>query len=284
MLPPPLPPPPGGGILPRAEATGQTGVQQVREITTALMRRVPDSYAPFYQARGVSISNALARAQHAAYADALRAAGVEVHFVDADEAWADCVFIEDPAVVAPPRALIGRLTAHRAGEPGPVEAALRRWHQTVPLPDGARLEGGDVLHVEDTTYVGITERTNEAGAEALREFLRPAGRRVVSVPVTDYFHLKTAVTYLGNGTLVAVRDCPGIDGFAADEVIFVDEAEPVAANCLRVNGDLLVVAGNPRTEARLRAFGERHGVRVVPLQISEFQKGDGSLTCLSLLW
>jgi dimethylargininase len=253
-------------------------------MTTAVMRRVPDAYAPFYQARGISISNDKARAQHAAYADALRAAGVQVHLLDADEAWADCVFVEDPAVVMSPRALICRLAPHRAGEPGPVEAALRQWHQTVALPDGATLEGGDVLHVEDTTYVGLTARTNEAGVEALRVFLAPAGRRVVAVPLTKYLHLKTAVTYLGNGTLVALPDCPGIDAFQADEVIFAEEGEPVAANCLRVNDHLLIAAGNPRTEVRLRAFAEQYGVTVVPLEISEFEKGDGSLTCLSLRW
>jgi dimethylargininase len=165
-----------------------------------------------------------------------------------------------------------------------VEAALRRWHQTLELPADARLEGGDVLHVEDTTYVGLTARTNERGVEALREFLAPAGRRVVAVPVDKYLHLKTAATYLGNGTLVAVHDFDGVGAFDVDEVIRTDEGEPVASNCLRVNGDLLVVAGNPRTELRLRAFGERHGVRVVPLEISEFEKGEGSLTCLSLVW
>lgn len=259
-------------------------VQQVRELTTALMRRIPDSYAPFYRARGISISNDLARAQHAAYADALRAAGVQVHLLDADEAWPDCVFIEDPAVVIPPRALIGRLTEHREGEPPPVEAALQRWHQTMALPADARLEGGDVLHVEDTTYVGLTARTNQRGVDALREFLSPSGRRVVAVPVDKYLHLKTAATYLGNGTLVAVHDFDGVDAFEVDEVIRTDPGEPVASNCLRVNGDLLVVAGNPRTEVRLRAFGERHGVRVAPLEISEFEKGEGSLTCISILW
>lgn len=248
------------------------------------MRRVPDSYPPFYRARGISIDNTLARAQHGAYADALRAAGVEVHLLDGDEAWADCVFIEDPAVVVPPRAMICRLAPHREGEPPPVEAALRQWHRTAALPADARLEGGDVLHVEDTTYVGLTARTSQAGVDALREFLEPAGRRVVAVPVEKYLHLKTAATYLGNGTLVAVPDFAGTDAFEVDDVILVDEGEPVASNCLRVNDHLLTVAGNPRTEVRLRAWGERNGVTVVPLEISEFEKGEGSLTCLSLLW
>lgn len=280
-----MPPHGRGRILagePKLSPTSK--VQQVRELTTAVMRRVPDSYAPFYAARGISISNQTARAQHAAYADALRAAGLQVHLLEGDEAWPDCVFVEDPAVVLPPRALIGRLTEHRQGEPPAVADALRRWHQTMELPADARLEGGDVLHVEDTTYVGLTARTNQRGVDALREFLAPEGRRVVAVPVEKYLHLKTAATYLGNGTLVAVGDFDGVSAFDVDEVIIVDEGEPVASNCLRINGDLLVVAGNPRTEVRLRAFGERHGVRIVPLEISEFEKGEGSLTCLSIPW
>lgn len=256
----------------------------MRELTTALMRRVPDSYAPFYQARGISIRNDVARAQHAAYADALRAAGLQVHVLDGDEAWPDCVFVEDPAVVAPPRALIGRLAPHREGEAAAVEAALRDWHRTVALEGDARLEGGDVLHVEDTTYVGLTARTNPRGVDALREFLEPTRRRVIAVPVPNYLHLKTAATYLGDGTLVAVPDFAGVDAIQVDQVIKADAAEPAAANCIRVNGDLLVPAGNPRTESRLRAFAERHGVRVVPLEMSEFEKGEGSLTCLSIRW
>ncbi|HEU0301357.1 MAG TPA: hypothetical protein VFR37_18005 [Longimicrobium sp.] len=259
-------------------------MEQVQTPSTALMRRPPDSYAPFYRARGISIDMQKARVQHAAYAGALRAAGLAVHLLDGNEAWADCVFIEDPAVVAAPRALIGRLAPHREGEPAAVEAALRRWHETVYLPAGARLEGGDVLHVEDTTYVGMTARTNQAGADALREFLAPAGRRVAEVPVANYLHLKTAATYLGNGVLCAVPDFDGVRAFEVDEVLLVDEGEPVAANTLRVRDHLLVVSGNPRTEVRLRAFAERHGVHVVPLEISEFQKGEGSLTCLSLVW
>ena len=136
----------------------------------------------------------------------------------------------------------------------------------------------------ETTYVGVTTRTNQCGIDALREFLAPVGRRVVAVPITKYLHLKTAVTYLGNNTLVAVPDCGRLDAFQVDDVVVTDEAEPGAANCLRVRGDLLIPAGNPRTETRLRAFAERHGVRVVPVEISEFEKGEGSLTCLSIIW
>jgi len=259
-------------------------VEQEHGYSTALMRRVPDAYARFYRDRGISISAELARRQHAAYAGALRAAGLEVHLLDADEAFPDCVFVEDPAVVWSGRTLLARMAPHREGEQRGVADALARWHEIVPLPAGAHLEGGDVLHVGDTTYVGLTTRTNAAGAAALREFLSPAGRRVVEVPIANYLHLKSAVTYLGNGALVAVPGCEGLDAFDVDEVVLADAAEPVAANSLRVGSHLLTPAGNPRTEARLRAFAGRHGVEVVPLDVSEFEKGEGSLTCLSIRW
>lgn len=259
-------------------------MDQERALTRGVMREVPETYASFYHARGIAISNHTAREQHRAYASALREAGVEVHVVPADEDFPDCVFVEDPAMVWAPRALVGRLAPHRQGEQAPVEAALRRWHQIERMPAGARLEGGDVLHVDGTTYVGLTTRTNEQGVEALRRFLAPAGRPVVEVPIEKYLHLKTAVTYLGNGTLVAVPDCGPLDAFQVDDVIYTDEGESAAANCLRVGGTLLIPCGNPRTEARLRAFAERHGVRVVALELSEFEKGEGSLTCLSILW
>ncbi|HEV2762699.1 MAG TPA: arginine deiminase family protein [Pyrinomonadaceae bacterium] len=248
------------------------------------MRGVPDSYAPFYRGRGVRISPELARAQHAAYADALRASGLSVHLIEADEAYPDCVFLEDPAVVWRGRALMGRLAPHREGEQPPVEAALSGWHELFRLPDGARLEGGDVLHARDTTYVGLTARTDERGFRALADFLAASGRRVVPVPVEKYLHLKTAVTYLGDGALVAAPEYVNTRHFEAEEVVPVEASELGAANCLRLGRRLLVPAGYPATERRLRRFAERRGVEVVRLNISEFEKGMGSLTCLSIIW
>lgn len=139
-------------------------MNQAGEFTTAMMRRFPASYVPFYRQRGVSISGELAAAQHQAYADALRAAGLRVHLLEGDEAFPDCVFLEDPAVAWPPGALLGRLAPHREGEQPPVRAALERWFTVTELPAAARLEGGDVMHADDATYVGLSGRTNQAGA------------------------------------------------------------------------------------------------------------------------
>jgi dimethylargininase len=97
-------------------------------------------------------------------------------------------------------------------------------------------------------------------------------------------HLKSVVTYLGNGTIVVAPDFIDTNSFAIENVIFTDRNEIRAANCLRINQHLLIARGNPATEKRLRDFAEQNDVTVVVLDLSEFEKGDGSLTCLSLIW
>jgi len=263
--------------------------------TTALVRRLPDCFAEAYRARGIAIDLALARAQHERYQDALRAAGLQVIALPADESRYDCVFIEDTAVVWAGRALIASPGPHRRGEEQAVAEALGHWlphgsahgmsrPQIARPPQEARLEGGDVLHVGDTTYVGLSSRTNAAGAAALADLLADAGRRVVTMPVEHCLHLKTAATYLGDGVLLAAPNNFDTRAFDVSEVLFTDPAEPQAANCLRIGETLLVPAGCPRTEAHLCAFAEVRGVKIVPLDISQFELAGGSLTCLSILW
>jgi dimethylargininase len=256
-----------------------------RTPTRALVRRVAKTYAPYYQERGISISPELAELQFSAYISALESAGLQVHVVDADCHYPDCVFIEDPAIVHAPRVLMARMTVHREGEQPPVEAKLRKWYEIVKLPPGAQLEGGDVLHIDETTYVGLSWRTNWAGAEALQEFLNPFGRRVIPVPATEWMHLKSVVTYLGNGTLVAAPNFKkALRYFEVEDIILTDPAEIAAANCLRIRDHLLIPTAYPATEERLKSFAENNGVKLVPLDISEFEKGEGSLTCLSIIW
>lgn len=226
----------------------------------------------------------LADAQHAAYVSALERAGLSVTVIAADEALYDCVFIEDTAIVWHDRALITRVTAHREGEQSAVVAGLRPTHRLTALSSGARLEGGDVLHTEDTTYVGLTARTNERGAAELTEFLSAFKRRVVSVAVSDALHLKSVATYLGDGTLLASPGHVDARVFNVDEVITTAPGDGGSANCVRVRDTLIARSGYPATLAKVRAFADAHSVLVVPLDLSEFEKGDGSATCLSILW
>lgn len=251
---------------------------------SGLVRHVAATYAEFYRPKGITILPELARSQLDAYVSALRSAGVDVQYVAADNAYPDCVFIEDVAVVFGSCALISHMTPHREGEQRAVEPILQRTHQIVRLPAGAQLEGGDVLHIGSTTYVGLTGRTNSAGVAALRECLRPLDQEVVAVPSKKSLHLKSVVTYLGNGTIVVAPDFIDTNSFAIENVIFTDRNEIRAANCLRINQHLLIARGNPATEKLLRDFAEQNDVTVVVLDLSEFEKGDGSLTCLSLIW
>lgn len=253
--------------------------------TLGLVRRPPDTYAPAYRSRGIMIDAELAVRQHAAYVAALQTAGVSLQTLDGDPAFYDCVFVEDTAVVWGSSALIARIGGrHRDGEQRAVRAALSASHTLSEVPTGGKIDGGDVLHCEDVTFVGQSSRTNDIGIDALRRFLEPYGRRVVAVPVERALHLKTTVTYLGDGVLIAARDLIDLSAMSAFEVLVTVPGEAGAANCLRVGNRLLIPAGYPAAVRSLMAFGYRHGVSVHTLDISEFEKGGGGLTCLSLLW
>lgn len=255
----------------------------VKTFTTALIRRPPRSYRDFYIPHGVDIDMARADAQHSAYVNALVAAGLAIEPIEPDEELADCVFIEDAAVVWGRRALRTRMAPHREGEQEAVIARLRNTHAIVTLPPGATLDGGDVLHTEHATYVGRSGRTNAAGAAALREFFAAAKRRVVEVPVDLCLHLKSAATWLGDDTLIVAHDLVDISFFESENVLFAAEGEEKAANAIRIGSHLLVLAGYPTTAATFWEFAQYREVTLHTLDMSEFEKGDGSLSCLSIL-
>ena len=251
-------------------------------MSLALVRTPPPSYAGFYLPHGIAIDITLADRQHAAYVDALRSAGLEIQLVAADERFPDGVFIEDTAVVWNGRALRTRMADHREGEQDAVIDALRTTHEIATLPPGATLDGGDVLHGDTVTYVGRSRRTNAAGAQALREFLKPR-RRVVEVPVERCLHLKSAATWLGDGTMLVAHDLVDISYFEAERVLFTAQGEEKAANAIRVGKHLLTLSGYPATATTFWEFAQYRKLVLHTLEMSEFQKGDGSLTCLSII-
>ena len=253
-------------------------------VSRALVRTPSAEYVSFYARRGIAIAPELLHQQHAGYVRALEAAGAGAEVVESAAEYPDGVFVEDTAVVWRGRALIASMALHRDGEQAAVETVLRRTHEIVRLPPGATLDGGDVLHTESTTYVGASSRTNTAGVQAVAALLAPSGRPVVEVPVRRCLHLKTAVTYLGGGVILAAPALVDLDHFKACDVIQTAAGEEHAANSLRLNDDLLVLAGYPETQQRLATFARGRGLRLNALPMSEFEKGDGSLTSLSILW
>lgn len=198
-----------------------------------------------------------------------------------DDRFPDCSFVEDTVVVVGDRAILATLAPpSRRGEVAAVEAAMRE-HKTVHrLTEPATLDGGDVLAIDNKLFVGQSRRTNQAGLDQLRAALPSDEFEVVSVDVHDVLHLKTACSYLGSGVLLYL---PGhVDGepLAAFEKIVVPEDEAHAANCVAINGMVLVPTGAPTTLARIRELG----LETIELELTESIKAGGRLTCSSVIW
>jgi len=226
--------------------------------------------------------------QHAAYVEALRGCGLAVTVLEADEAYPDSVFIEDTAVLSETAAVITRPGApSRRGEERAVALALGKFYPRLEaiLPPGT-LEGGDVMRAGDRFYVGLSAasmrggaaRTNEEGMRQFAAILRRHGVEVVAVPLRDVLHLKTGVSYLENDRLLACGEFLGHPLLSSFAVIPVPPEESYAANSLWVNGRVLVPFGFPLTRAAI----EKAGYATVPLDVSEFRRLDGGLSCLSL--
>jgi dimethylargininase len=224
-------------------------------------------------------SHARMLAQHQAYAEALRDAGLSVQVLPALADYPDAHFVEDVAVVVPELAVITRPGADaRRGETDHIAPALAAHRRVVCLEAPATLDGGDVLVVGRRVFVGLSARTNAAGVAGLRDQLAPLGYTVCAIPVAAGLHLKSSVNLIGNDLLIATGAFVGQASFEGLEMIEVSEHEAYGANALRINERLLVAQGFPALTSRLRA----RGFEVIALDMREVEKMDGGLTCLSL--
>ena len=222
---------------------------------------------------------ALAQRQHAAYCAALRACGLAVTVLPADTRYPDGCFVEDTAILTERVAVLARPgDPTRRGETDRIAAELAPGKPVEPIAAPGTLDGGDVLRVGDHFYIGQSQRTNAAGAEQLTHILTRHGYTASTVPVRTVLHLKTGITYLGDDTFIATAEFA--DRFAEYDPIVVIPAEAYAANCLRVNDRVLVPAGFPMAYRRLA----EQGLELILLDMSEYEKMDGGLTCLSLLY
>jgi len=219
--------------------------------------------------------------QHAEYCNVLREIGAEVHTLNASDELADCVFVEDTAVVLDDMAFVCRLGAEsRRAETAVIEAELRRYRPIERSDPPATIEGGDVLAVGRTLLVGLSSRTNAAGIEALARTARPFGYLVRAVPVHGCLHLKTACTALPDETLLVNRDWIDLSVLSDFKHVSVPPTEPWGANVICAAGSVVAAAEHSETAALIRSLG--FDVRTV--EIDEFAKAEGGVTCLSLLF
>lgn len=227
------------------------------------------------------IDVARARAQHAAYCEALEVLGCRVIALPPDEALPDCVFVEDVALVFDELAVVLRPgAASRRAEVDAVAEALgdfRTLHH-IEAPD--TMDGGDVLRLDHLVLVGLSSRTTSGAAAQLDALLRPRGYLVRGVRVKGCLHLKTAVTRVARDAVLLNPEWVDASLFAGYRVVEVDPSEPMAANALLVGDVVIHPQAFPLTRARLQAAG----VAVHAVDVSEIAKAEGGVTCCSVVF
>ncbi len=228
-------------------------------------------------------SYAKALQQHAAYCSALERCGLRVLALEADLRHPDSTFVEDAAVTTSRSAILARPGAEsRRGEVGPIREALQPFFQVFrQIEAPGTLDGGDVCDAGSHFFIGVSHRTNEDGARQLAAFLAADGFSSSIVDVRGMkgvLHLKSALACVGENHLVLWDALADLPQFRAWDLIRVAPEESYAANCVRVNGSVLLPSGRPRLESAL----QRRGYKTLRLDMSEFEKMDGGLSCLSL--
>lgn len=225
----------------------------------------------------------LALAQHAQYCTALERCGLALIRLDPDARHPDATFVEDTAVLLPRCNVITRPGADsRRGEIDAIRESLAQQGLALqPIVDPGTVDGGDICEAGEHVFIGISARTNAAGAQQLAQHLQAAGYGTSFVDirgVDGILHLKSGMSWLGDGRLLLIDALAQDPAFASYERVRVESDEAYAANAVRVNDHVLLAAGYRRTAARLRELG----YALIELDMSEYRKMDGGLSCLSL--
>lgn len=228
----------------------------------------------------------LAREQHARYCETLERCGLALTRLDTDDRFPDSTFVEDTAIVTAHSAVLTHPGAQsRKGEVAAMADVLPQFFTKIyRITAPGTLDGGDVCQCDNHFLIGISDRTNPEGARQLAEFLAMDGYTATTVDVRGaherwgILHLKSGISYLGDNRLVVIETLADHPAFHGYEIVSVPMHESYAANFLRINGHVVLSAGFPEFEKSVRAFG----YPVFALDMSEFRKMDGALSCLSL--
>jgi dimethylargininase len=255
------------------------------QFTRAIVRPPAETFADGLTSVTLGMPDvALATAQHAAYCAALERHGVRVTSLAADAAYPDSTFVEDTALIVPGAgAILARPgAASRAGEVTAIGDALASEFSTLAhIEPPGTLDAGDICEAGDAVFIGLSHRTNDAGAAQLSAWLAAHGWRSHLVDIRgidSILHLKSGMSAIAPTTLVCIEALAAHPAFAGYDLIRVPAGEEYGANCVRVNDVVFVSEGQPQLDARLRA----RGFTLEVLAMSEFRKMDGGLSCLSL--
>ncbi len=216
--------------------------------------------------------------QHQTYCDTLRELGLELIVMNQEEKYPDSCFVEDTAVIHNGKALVARMARpSRQGEEDSVEALLGQYLQVRRVTKPGTLEGGDVIHLPNKLMTGVSQRTNIDGVFQMRDWLEV---EVIGIRDPYIVHLKSHATFLGMKTMIcrrAYRDHPALEKY---NLIVLDDEDSYAANTLTIDEVVLMPAGFDRAASQVREAG----YEVLPIDVSEFEKCEGALTCLSILF
>jgi dimethylargininase len=221
--------------------------------------------------------------QYESYCQALTRCRVALSILEADPAHPDSTFVEDTAVLTKGKAVLTRPGAEsRQGEVNSIRESLAQFFSSfAEIKAPGTVDGGDICEAEKHFFIGLSQRTNEEGARQLGEILAREGYSSSIVDIRtmhNILHLKSGIAYLGSNRLVVMEEMASRKEFAGYDLIPVNAEESYAANCVLLNDDVLIPSGYPALQSEL----ERRGYSAIPLQMSEFQKMDGGLSCLSL--
>ncbi len=217
--------------------------------------------------------------QYASYVDALKTIGIDVIELDPQPNYPDAHFVEDTAVVMPEVAVITRPgAASRRGEEESIAEVLRQYREVEHIQTPGTLDGGDVLMIGNHFFIGISERTNLEGAKQLGGILQKHQKTFTTIQVGAGLHFKSSVNYVGKNSMLVAQDFTSHEALNGYDKIIVNKEEEYSANTLWINDHLLMPKGFPGTKTKLK----RLGLPIIELDVSEMQKMDGGLTCLSI--
>jgi len=252
---------------------------QLTAITRELSSSINDCELSFHARQQIDVTKAIA--QHRAYQDCLARLGARIAALPAEPALPDAVFVEDTAVVVDEVAIIANMGApSRRAEARSLTDALARYRPLKFIDEPATLDGGDVLRVGRTVFVGLSRRTNREGIEQLSELLATYDYHVQPVEVRGCLHLKSACSYIGSDTLLLNRSWIDAGRLGEFYLLDVPEEEPAAANALLLNNVVIMPESFPKTRALL----EDQGFSVRTIDLSELQKAEAGVTCCSLIF
>ena len=222
----------------------------------------------------------LALIQHQEYVEALRKCGLEVKVLDADEDFPDSTFVEDIALLTPQCAIITNPGASsRKGETADIKNVLTKYFSNIETVNNpGTVEAGDIMMVGDHFFIGLSRRTNINGAEQLINIFKKYGMTGSVVTLDKVLHLKSGVAYLENNNLAATGEFLSKKEFQKFNILKIDDDESYAANCVWINDHILLPKGFPKAKETI----EKVYHNTIEVNVSEFQKLDGGLSCLSL--